>query len=61
MEVTGDGVRVRAGPGTEHGVVGVLSLGQRVTVTERAGGWARVEVPGRQSGWSASRYLTPVE
>lgn len=61
MEVTGDGVRVRAGPGTEHGVVGVLSLGQRVTVTERAGGWARVEVPGRPTGWSASRYLTPAE
>ena len=39
-------VNLRAGPGTNHPVVGALSSGQEVQVTGRAGDWLRIAVSG---------------
>ena len=39
-------VNLRAGPGTNHPVVGALSSGQEVRVTGRAGDWLRIALQG---------------
>ena len=39
-------VNLRAGPGTNHPVVGALSSGQEVQVTGRAGDWLRIALQG---------------
>ena len=40
------GSNLRAGPGTNHRVVGSLRAGQEVQVTGRAGDWLRIATPG---------------
>ena len=40
------GSNLRAGPGTNHRVVGSLRTGQEVQVTGRAGDWLRIAAPG---------------
>ena len=40
------GSNLRAGPGTDHRVVGSLSAGEEVQVTGRAGDWLRIAAPG---------------
>ena len=40
------GSNLRAGPGTNHRVVGSLRTGQEVQVTGRAGDWLRIATPG---------------
>ena len=44
--VTGDKVRVRAGPGTRHAVLLEVSRGDLLVVLGREGQWCRVLVPG---------------
>ena len=39
-------VNLRAGPGTNHRVVGSLAAGQAVQATGRAGDWLRIALPG---------------
>ncbi len=39
-------VNLRAGPGTDHRVVGSLAAGQAVQATGRAGAWLRIARPG---------------
>ena len=39
-------VNLRAGPGTNHRVVGSLAAGQAVRATGRAGDWLRIAAPG---------------
>lgn len=41
--VTGDGVRIRGGPGTDFPIVSMLSIGETVTITGRSGDWYRIE------------------
>ncbi|MCP5153317.1 MAG: N-acetylmuramoyl-L-alanine amidase [Ectothiorhodospiraceae bacterium] len=41
-----NGLRLRAGPGTEHAVVAVMRAGQRVTVTDDQGVWYPVDLEG---------------
>ncbi|NPA06136.1 MAG: SH3 domain-containing protein [Chloroflexi bacterium] len=53
--VTAYRLRVRSGPGTEYGIVGVLQRGDVVTVLETKDGWGRIG-PGR---WIALRYTAP--
>jgi len=45
-EVTGDKVRIRAGPGTRFPVVGHLDRSSLVVVTATEGRWRKVRVPG---------------
>jgi uncharacterized protein YraI len=50
-------VNVRTGPGTSYGILDQLSPGDRVAVTDQAGGWCEVSRPG-PNGWVSCAYLT---
>ncbi len=52
LRATAD-VNVRAGPGANHGVVGHLARGQRVSVSTKQGRWSKIG----DSRWVNSRYL----
>ncbi|MEM6941726.1 MAG: SH3 domain-containing protein [Pseudomonadota bacterium] len=58
--VSGTGVNVRGGPGTDFGVVGRLTRGDEIRVLEDNGaGWVRFETPdGATAGWLADFLLT---
>lgn len=58
--VAGSRVNMRAGPGTQHGVVAVLSRGARTEVLEEDGGWARVRAEDGSTGWMSARLLADV-
>lgn len=57
--VNGTRVNLRAGPGTDHGVLGQLTRGTAVEVLEDGGtGWVRLQVmPAGQIGWIADFLL----
>jgi 3D (Asp-Asp-Asp) domain-containing protein len=64
----GAGLRLRAGPGAEHGIIGALPEGARVDVLDgpqRAGGddWYQIRATdgaaSRAPGWAAGAYLVP--
>lgn len=58
-EVTATELNVRAGPGTQHAVLGRVRQGQVYAVHELSGQWARLQLggtPGR-STWSSLTYL----
>jgi hypothetical protein len=57
--VTGDGVNVRYGPGTDAKVRMQVSRGQLVSEIERRGEWVRAEIAGSDgaSGWIHSSLL----
>ncbi|GIT91753.1 hypothetical protein JANAI62_22100 [Jannaschia pagri] len=50
-------LNLRAGPGTQHEVLRRLSPGDRVSVEEELGTWARVRLPSGERGWASLRYL----
>jgi len=57
-----DGLRVRAGPGTDFEVKSSLPFGARVVVISRSGEWAMVDVDGGGSGGDGfvhSAFLRP--
>ncbi|MGE0711207.1 MAG: penicillin-insensitive murein endopeptidase [Planctomycetota bacterium] len=58
FEVTASALNVREGPGTPHAVRGVLRRGQVYPVWERRGGWARLQLGGREA-WASLTYLRP--
>jgi uncharacterized protein YraI len=49
-------VNVRTGPGTSYGIVDVLRPGESVDITDRDGGWCRVDKAG-PNGWVSCNYL----
>ncbi|GAA1861476.1 hypothetical protein GCM10009715_06150 [Paeniglutamicibacter psychrophenolicus] len=49
-------VNLRSGPGTNHGIIKVVSKGERVMFGTSSGGWANIEVGGR-TGWVSADYL----
>lgn len=58
-EVTATLLNVRAGPGTQHAVLGQVAQGQVYPVLETRGDWARIQLggaPGR-STWCSLGYL----
>ncbi|MGW7001846.1 SH3 domain-containing protein [Streptomyces sp. NPDC054933] len=67
-QVTADGVRLRTGPGTGYGVVGLLYYGDAVTITQCSGGWDRVYLASDSAGglgsgsagWVYGSYLEPL-
>ncbi len=58
--VAGTRVNMRAGPGTQHGVLATLERGTRTQVLEEADGWVRVRAADGRVGWMAARLLTDV-
>ncbi|MGW5353359.1 SH3 domain-containing protein [Streptomyces sp. NPDC004031] len=68
-EVTVDALRLRGGPGTQYGVVALMSKDSLVDADRDQGGWYRVTVlerwgsagaqPGAK-GWAAASYLQVV-
>ena len=50
-------LNLRGGPGTHHAVIRRLSPGDRVSVEEEMGKWARVRLPSGERGWAALDYL----
>ena len=53
----GLGVRLRKGPGTSYGVLGLYSVGTKVTVLEHGKSWDKVRI-GSNTGYMMNRYLT---
>lgn len=55
---TASDLNMRAGPGTNHQVVGVIPSGQPVSINECTANrtWCQLSFGG-QTGWSSSRYL----
>ena len=49
-------LNMRAGPGTQHGVVTSLPQGTSAEVLEEEGGWSRVRAGGHE-GWMATNLL----
>jgi SH3-like domain-containing protein len=50
-EITGDSVRMRAGPSTFHTILGELNRGDLVVVIAEEGSWRKVRVPGGFPCW----------
>ncbi|GLX70698.1 N-acetylmuramoyl-L-alanine amidase [Paenibacillus glycanilyticus] len=52
-----DMLRLRAGAGLDHKILGFLSKGEIVTVIDNLDGWARVQTQDKQLGWVSDRYI----
>lgn len=50
-------VNVRSGPGTNNRIVGKAEYGEVLRTLGQRAGWARVRLPGGQTGWVARRLL----
>lgn len=50
------GANVRAGPGVDFAIVGVLAPGDQVSLVSRSSGW--YEVDGPVAGWMSGQVLT---
>ena len=61
LTVTGDQVNVRAGPGTDHGVLRQVSREQRLVEIKRQGDWVHAEIAGGggADGWIHISLVTP--
>lgn len=58
VEVTGDGVNVRSGPGATYSVVTVWNKGVQGNRIKQQGNWSYV-VTGPVEGWISSTYVKP--
>lgn len=57
--VSAERVNLRAGPGTDHAVVGSVTRGQAVELlAAETDGWVRIDAPGGQQGFVAARFLS---
>lgn len=61
--VTGSAVNLRAGPGTNHPVVGQMDLGDlAIPLGETGGDWIRIEpADGGSEAWIFARFLEPAQ
>jgi hypothetical protein len=61
LTVIGDRVNVRAGPGTEHGVLRQVPREQRLVEIERRGDWVHAEIAGAGGvdGWIHTSLVAP--
>ena len=59
LYVTGSTVNQRAGPGTEHRVIGQLTEGARVRQLQRQAGWTQI-ASSVGTGWMSSSFLSTV-
>jgi len=56
LTVTSRVLNLREGPSAKSASLGQLKKGDKVSVLEERGGWARVKLPGRV-GWVDARYV----
>ena len=58
-QVTANRVNLRAGPGTDHAVIGAVTGGERVTpLAPEAAGWQQVRTDDGTEGWLATQFLS---
>jgi len=50
------GLNVRSGPGTTYSIVGGLSNGAKVTITDQSGSWYKIKY-GASEAWVSSSYV----
>lgn len=55
--VTGNGVRMRSGPGTSYSIIGYYNKGVQFTVTGKSGDWYQV-TNGSVTGYMSASYIT---
>ena len=57
--LTGNGVNVRTGPGTDYPSASKINKGTVVTIKEQAFGWYKIVLPdGNTTGWIASWFVS---
>ena len=52
-------LNLRSGPGTNHGSIAVVPLGERILLGQSSGGWANVKTS-KGTGWVSVIYLSTV-
>ncbi len=52
----GRGVRLRQGPGTNYGVIGLYNVGTKVTVLSKGASWHYIQI-GKQAGYMMAQYI----
>jgi N-acetylmuramoyl-L-alanine amidase len=57
VTVTGKGVHIRSGPGTDHSIIGFTTSGDTYSLIESSGDWHKVSLEDGSSGWIAG-WLT---
>jgi SH3-like domain-containing protein len=55
--VKGQNVNLRAGPGTNHRVVGRAKYGEVLRTVRRQGRWAEVRMPNGRNAWIAANLV----
>lgn len=60
--VARDGLRLRAGPGTEFGIIGSVAFGTVVSIISRTGDWGKADLQGdgAADGFMHMAFLEPV-
>lgn len=51
-------ITFRAGPGNDHKIMALLSVGERVEVIKPGDDWTQVQLPDGKEGWVLTQYLT---
>lgn len=54
----GRGVRLRQGPGTNYGVIGLYNVGTKVTILSQGAYWHYIQI-GKQTGYMMAQYISP--
>jgi curli biogenesis system outer membrane secretion channel CsgG len=57
VEVTGMTVNVRSGPGSNHGIIGHASRGDRLGLLGKSGNWFQVQLPDGKQGWVYNKLV----
>ena len=58
--VTGNGVNMRSGPGTSHGVIVSLPFGAKAEVIGSEGNWNNIRLEDGTEGWMSANFLSEV-
>lgn len=54
-------ITVRTGAGTDHKIITMIQVGQKVEVLSTSNGWSQIRLPEEKVGWVLSRFLTSEE
>ncbi|MBW2305806.1 MAG: SH3 domain-containing protein [Deltaproteobacteria bacterium] len=57
VEVMGTTVNIRSGPGTNHGIIGSVRRGDRLTLLGESGNWFQVRLPDGKEGWIYNKLV----
>ncbi len=60
-EVTGVGLRVRNGPGTDYKIIDAVTKGDKFTALEVRDGWIKIEYKSGATGWISGDYAKAVD